>query len=111
MPPELLPDDSGGPLPSSAPSMEAPIPLLADATRHFASVEALSISTDIPRVPGYETVRELGRGAMGVVYQARHLALGRVVALKMILNGAYAGTDESARFRAEAEAIARLQHP
>jgi formylglycine-generating enzyme required for sulfatase activity len=62
-------------------------------------------------VPGYEVIRELGRGGMGVVYQARHLKLNRLVALKMILAGSHAGAADLARFQTEAEAIARLQHP
>src|SRR5262249_36486906 len=58
-----------------------------------------------------EVVGELGQGGMGVVYKARQVALNRPVALKMILAGAHAGPQERRRFRSEAEAVARLQHP
>jgi tetratricopeptide (TPR) repeat protein len=65
----------------------------------------------MPAVPGYDILRELGRGGMGVVYLARHRELKRLVALKMILAGAHADEQTKARFRREAEAVARLQHP
>ncbi len=60
---------------------------------------------------GYEVLGELGRGGMGVVFLARKVALNRLCALKMILAGPHAGSRASARFRAEAEAVARLRHP
>src|SRR5260221_5349358 len=55
--------------------------------------------------------RELARGGMGVVFLARGRRLGPHVALKMILAGAQSGNAERARFRLEAETVARLQHP
>src|SRR5262249_18591795 len=69
-----------------------------------------SAVTAWPSVSGYEIVRELGRGGMGVVYEARELKSGRRVALKLIRDGALAGPAERARFRIEAEAAARMQH-
>ena len=66
---------------------------------------------DAPQVAGYEVLCELGRGGMGVVYQARQLKLNRVVALKMILDDCRDRPPEYARFLSEAEVIAGLNHP
>src|SRR5262249_55159346 len=62
-------------------------------------------------VPGYLVLEALGGGGQGEVAKARQLSLGRIVALKMILGAGHVGPSELARFRTEAESIARLQHP
>ena len=59
----------------------------------------------------YELIREIGRGAFGIVYKARQISLNRPVALKMIRSAALASEDELRRFQNEAEAIALLDHP
>ncbi len=62
-----------------------------------------------PVADRFEILEKLGEGGMGVVYKARQVALNRLVALKLINPLGHPGERE--RFRTEAEAVARLQHP
>jgi tetratricopeptide (TPR) repeat protein len=70
-----------------------------------------SLDADLPSVPGYQVLKKVGRGGMGVVFQARHQALNRVVALKMVLAGDLATPEQLLRFQLEAELAARVRHP
>lgn len=62
----------------------------------------------LPTIPGYQILEVIDQGGMGIVYKARQVGLGRVVAVKMMTRLSSKMID---RFRAEAEAAARLHHP
>ncbi|MBN9121770.1 MAG: serine/threonine protein kinase, partial [Planctomycetes bacterium] len=64
-----------------------------------------------PRLRAYEILGVVGYGGMAIVYEARHKELNRRVAIKTLRGQALADPEYRERFRAEAEAIARLQHP
>jgi serine/threonine-protein kinase len=65
----------------------------------------------LPVVPGYEVLRELGRGGMGIVFEARQANPARRVALKMVLAGPLAPEEALRRFHTEAAVVASLDHP
>jgi eukaryotic-like serine/threonine-protein kinase len=67
---------------------------------------------DVGDIPGYEGIRLLGRGGMGVVYLARQLSLNRTVAVKLLASVPRVDPVlQAARFRREAELMARVSHP
>jgi tetratricopeptide (TPR) repeat protein len=80
-------------------------------TGHWPALPPPADTPALPQVPGYEVLAILGKGGMGVVYRAKDMGLGRLVALKMVRGAGAADPEDLLRLRAEAESIARLQHP
>jgi serine/threonine-protein kinase len=90
--------------------VESVFPSKVESGVSFTAIVRSAAKT-LPTIPGYEIEGIIGSGGMGVVYKARHIRLNRIVAIKMLLVGGYAGPRELERFKREAESIAALRHP
>ena len=85
----------------------------SDATQPPQRIERTDFTIDeqLPRHVGdYELLEKIAHGGMGIVFRARQISLNRIVAIKMILSGQFAGPAEVKRFYIEAEAAGKLDH-
>jgi serine/threonine protein kinase len=87
-----------------------PLPAVGDHTT-LTPLPVDPAAPDLPALPGYELLGRLDEGGMGVVYRARQVNLQRIVAVKMIRGQGCRDEQLLARFRIEATAVARLDHP
>ncbi|QDU75900.1 Serine/threonine-protein kinase PknB [Bremerella volcania] len=93
--------------------MEAmfPTPVAGTSPTRRLLRDSFQSNDRLPEIPGYEVLDVIGTGGMGVVYRARHLKLNRLVAIKMVLLGAYASREDLECLLREAQNVAALRHP
>ncbi len=86
-------------------------PADAGETIHLVLADGGVEPLPFKEIGDYELIEPVGQGGMGVIFKARQKSLDRIVALKLIRTGSLARPDDVARFRTEAAAAARLEHP